>query len=49
MKEKIVTMFDEIKNTNTRVFINQLDKVNSIYNKTKEIYFDKDNIYLEIN
>lgn len=49
IKDNYVTKFDEIKNTNTRVFINQLDKVNSIYNKTKEIYFDKDNIYLEIN
>ena len=49
IKDNYVTKFDEIKNTNTKVFINQLDKVNSIYNKTKEIYFDKDNIYLEIN
>lgn len=49
IKDNYVMKFDEIKNTNTKVFINQLDKVNSIYNKTKEIYFDKDNIYLEMN
>lgn len=49
IKDNYVTKFDEIKNTNTKVFTSQLDKVNSIYNKTKEIYFDKDNIYLEIN
>lgn len=49
IKDNYITKFDEIKNTNTKVFTNQLDKVNSIYNKTKEIYFDKDNIYLEMN
>lgn len=29
-------------------FINQIENVNCIYNKTKEIYFDKENVYLEI-
>lgn len=49
IKDNYVMKFDEIKNTNTKVFTNQLDKVNCIYNKTKEIYFDKDNIYLEMD
>ena len=36
------------KESKSRSFINQIEKVNCIYNKTKEIYFDKENIYLEM-
>ena len=37
-----------MKESKSRSFINQIEKVNCIYNKTKEIYFDKENIYLEM-
>ena len=46
LKESYLTKFDDIKNTNSKVFIEQIDRINSIYNKTKEIYFDNENIYL---
>lgn len=46
LKESYLTKFDDIRNTNSKVFIEQIDRINSIYNKTKEIYFDNENIYL---
>jgi hypothetical protein len=48
IKDDFATKFDDIKESNSRPFINQIEKVDCIYNKTKEIYFDKDNIYLEM-
>ena len=41
-------MHEYMKESKSRSFINQIEKVNCIYNKTKEIYFDKENIYLEM-
>ena len=49
MKDNFVIKFDELKNTNSKGFINQIEKLDCIYNKTKEIYFDNENIYLEMN
>ena len=48
IKDNFANKFDEVKDTNSKTFINQIEKVDYIYNKTKEIYFDKDNIYLEM-
>ena len=49
IKSNFAIKFDEMKDTNSKVFINQIEKFDNIYNKTKEIYFDKENIYLEMN
>ena len=49
IKDSYSTKFDEMKDTHSKQFIEQIEKVDCIYNKTKEIYFDKDNIYLEMN
>lgn len=48
IKDDFITKFDDIKESKSRQFINQIEKVDCIYNKTKEIYFDKENIYLEM-
>lgn len=48
IKNDFVTKFDDMKESKSRSFINQIEKVDCIYNKTKEIYFDKENIYLEM-
>lgn len=48
IKDDFATKFDDLKESNSRPFINQIEKVDCIYNKTKEIYFDKENIYLEM-
>ena len=48
IKDDFATKFDDIKESNSRLFINQIEKVDCIYNKTKEIYFDKENIYLDM-
>ena len=48
IKDDFATKFDDMKESNSKPFINQIEKVDCIYNKTKEIYFDKNNIYLEM-
>ena len=48
IKDEFATKFDDMRESNSRPFINQIEKVDCIYNKTKEIYFDKENIYLEM-
>ena len=48
IKDDYVNKFDEIKESNSKTFINQIEKVDCIYNKTKEIYFDNEKIYLEM-
>ena len=48
IKNDFATKLDDMKESKSRSFINQIEKVNCIYNKTKEIYFDKENIYLEM-
>ncbi len=49
IKNDFITKFEEMKESNSKPFINQIEKFDSIYNKTKEIYFDKENIYLELS
>ena len=48
IKDDYANKFDDMKESNSKQFINQIEKVDCIYNKTKEIYFDKDNIFLEM-
>lgn len=48
MKESYNKRFDEIKDNNTSKFINKIEEINCIYNNTKEIYFDNENVYLEM-
>ncbi len=45
IKDDFITKFDDIKDTNTDLFVEQIEKIDTIYNKTSEIYFDKENIY----
>lgn len=47
IKDNYMAKFDELKNSNSKSFTNQIEKIDCIYNKTKEIYFDSENIYLE--
>lgn len=48
IKDNFAIQFEEIKESNSKPFIYQIEKVNSIYNNTKEIYFDSEYIYLEM-
>lgn len=47
IKNEFIKKFEEISKSNTKAFINKVDDFNCIYNKTKEIYFDGKNIYLD--
>ena len=49
IKDNFAIKFDDMKESNSKPFINQIERINCIYNKTKEIYFDNENIYLEMN
>ena len=48
IKDDFATKFDNLKESNSKLFINQIEKVDCIYNKTKDIYFNNENIYLEM-
>lgn len=47
IKDSFANKFNEIKDSNSKTFRKQIEKIDCIYNKTKEIYFDKEKIYLE--
>ncbi len=42
----VIESFAEVSNPNTGGFINKLEDMDKIYNHTKEICFDKNNLYL---
>lgn len=46
IKNEFSDRFELIKNSNAEIFINKVDDLNQIYNKTQSIYFDNENIYL---
>lgn len=46
IKDNFINKFEEIKNSNSITFINKIEELDTIYNKTKEIYFDGEKIYL---
>ena len=45
---KTLAKFKEIEETGSAIFIENLDLVDRLYNKTSDIYIDKDNVYLAI-
>ena len=48
IKDNFLARFESIKESNSKPFINQIEKIDCIYNKTKDIYFDDEKIYLEM-
>ena len=44
-----VNKFEEMKETNSHIFVHQIEKINNIYNNTTEIYFDENHIYLQMH
>lgn len=48
IKDNFAIRFESIRESNSKPFIKQLENIDSIYNKTKEIYFDGEKVYLEM-
>ena len=48
MKDKFKTKFEEMSSSHLDIFINKIDLICDMYNNTKNIYFDKEKIYLEM-
>ena len=48
MKDKFITKFEEMSNPNIKLFIDKIELISNIYNNTKNIYFDKEKVYLEM-
>ncbi len=48
MKMKYVQSFSQLSNPETMVILNELDKMNLIYNHTNEIYMDNQNVCLRM-
>ena len=46
ISREVIESFAEVSNPNTGGFISKLEDMDKIYNQTKEICFDKDNLYL---
>ena len=46
ISEDVVSSFAEVSNPNTSMFLNKMKDMIKIYNKTENIYIDKENIYL---
>lgn len=46
LKNKAVEQFLTLKNSEIELFINKIEDMAIIYNKNKQIYFDKQNVYL---
>ena len=49
MKKKVVNRFEMISDAGTETFVMKLNEVHRIYNNTKSICFDNENIYLVEN
>lgn len=47
-KEKLSHKFEEMGNPHTSTFIDKIELISKLYNDTKDIYFDKEKIYLEM-
>ncbi len=47
--EKTLTEFSQVEEAGTQIFIENLDLIEKVYNKTKNIYIDRQNVYLEIS
>lgn len=48
MKDNISSKFEEMKDSNINIFTDKIDSISKIYNDTKDIYFDKEKIYLQM-
>ena len=48
MKDKYSLQFEEMSDAHTSMFIDKIELISKLYNDTKDIYFDKDKIYLEM-
>ena len=48
MIDEFSSKFEEMSNPNIKLFIDKIDMINAIYNDTKNIYFDKEKVYLEM-
>lgn len=48
IKDKYSKKLDEISESNINLFISKIADINCIHNRTKEIYCDDENIYLDI-
>jgi len=46
-EEGFVDEFNKMKDSNSKIFVHRIEQVDLIYNKTKEISFDKEFMYLE--
>ena len=46
ISKDIVESFAEVSNPSTSIFVNKLNDMENIYNRTKEICFDEKNLYL---
>ena len=46
LEQGLVQKLKEASNPMTGMFLEKIDSLNTIFNKTSEIYFDKDKIYL---
>ena len=47
LKENFAIQFNEMKDTKSKVFIKQIEQIDLVYNKTKNIFFDNEFLYLE--
>ncbi len=47
IKDNYIKMFEKVKDTNAKTFISQIERLDKLYNKTENIYFDKKCIYLQ--
>ena len=48
IKDSYVAEFETMRETNVKMFICQIEYLDQIYNKTTDIYFDQENIYLQM-
>ena len=48
MKDKFSLRFEDMKDSKVERFVNKIELISKMYNDTKDIYFDKEKIYLEM-
>jgi hypothetical protein len=46
ISKEVIESFSEVSDPNTGVFMRKMEEMIQIYNKTSEICFDKNNVYL---
>lgn len=45
LEKNLLKNFAELANPQTRVLVKKIEAINNIYNRTREVYFDKDSIF----